>query len=346
MLLQQEKNRLLLESYELELEKERAQNNEVTFFEKIKIAAAGALGLRFKTLATANALNSESEKTEELETKITESKTKDFEISKKLLAIDKERADVVKKRSEFLEDIRLGTINTEEEKRAEELRQLEIYYDDLIQKAINYYGVLSPIVLELEESLAQKKKDINTKYAKEEEEEVTEIAEESSTNQIKWEELTQQEKANIISDGFNNLSTILGEETAAGKAAAIAAATINTFASAQSAYASLSGIPVVGPALAVAAYGAAIASGVATVKQIVATKTPGPSVAAPSIPTSVPATVQAPSFNIVGQGSGSQIASALGDQQQTPIQAFVVSQDVTSAQSLENGIIQGATLGG
>jgi hypothetical protein len=55
---------------------------------------------------------------------------------------------------------------------------------------------------------------------------------------------------------------------------------------------------------------------------------------------------QEPAFNIVGQGAGSQIASALGEQQQTPIQAFVVAQDVTTAQSLENGIIQGATLGG
>jgi len=55
--------------------------------------------------------------------------------------------------------------------------------------------------------------------------------------------------------------------------------------------------------------------------------------------------VQQPAFNIVGQGGTNQIASALGEQQQTPIQAFVVSQDVTTAQSLENGIIQGATLG-
>ena len=63
----------------------------------------------------------------------------------------------------------------------------------------------------------------------------------------------------------------------------------------------------------------------------------------PSI--SAPPEIQQPAFNIVGQGEGSQIASALGEQQQTPIQAFVVSQDVTTAQSLENGIIQGATLG-
>lgn len=56
--------------------------------------------------------------------------------------------------------------------------------------------------------------------------------------------------------------------------------------------------------------------------------------------------IQQPSFNIVGQGQGSQIATALGEQQQQPVQAFVVSQDVTTAQSLENGIISGATLGG
>ena len=55
---------------------------------------------------------------------------------------------------------------------------------------------------------------------------------------------------------------------------------------------------------------------------------------------------QAPSFNIVGQGGTNQIASAIGQQQQQPIQAFVVSQDVTTAQSLENNIIQGATIGG
>ena len=60
----------------------------------------------------------------------------------------------------------------------------------------------------------------------------------------------------------------------------------------------------------------------------------------------VQAPAQAPTFNIVGQGEGNQIASALGQQQQAPIQTYVVSQDITTAQSLENGIIQGATLGG
>ena len=53
-----------------------------------------------------------------------------------------------------------------------------------------------------------------------------------------------------------------------------------------------------------------------------------------------------PQFNIVGQGATSQLAGAIAQQEQQPVQAYVVSQDVTSAQSLENNIISGATLGG
>jgi hypothetical protein len=50
-----------------------------------------------------------------------------------------------------------------------------------------------------------------------------------------------------------------------------------------------------------------------------------------------------PDFDIIGTSGTNQIASALG--QQAPVQAFVVSQDVTSAQSLQNNIISGSTLG-
>jgi len=51
---------------------------------------------------------------------------------------------------------------------------------------------------------------------------------------------------------------------------------------------------------------------------------------------------QAAQFNIVGQSGINQIAGALNQ----PIQAYVVAQDVTTAQQLDNGIITSATLGG
>ncbi len=54
-------------------------------------------------------------------------------------------------------------------------------------------------------------------------------------------------------------------------------------------------------------------------------------------------TAQTPSFDILGTSGTNQLAAALG--QQAPVQAFVVSQDVTTAQSLQNNIVQGASLG-
>ena len=54
-------------------------------------------------------------------------------------------------------------------------------------------------------------------------------------------------------------------------------------------------------------------------------------------------TAQTPSFDILGTSGTNQLAQALG--QQAPVQAFVVSQDVTTAQSLQNNIVQGASLG-
>ena len=54
---------------------------------------------------------------------------------------------------------------------------------------------------------------------------------------------------------------------------------------------------------------------------------------------------QAPSFNIVGASDTNQLADAIGGQTQQPVQAYVVANDVTTAQSLENNIVEGATLG-
>jgi len=50
---------------------------------------------------------------------------------------------------------------------------------------------------------------------------------------------------------------------------------------------------------------------------------------------------QAPQFNVVGQSGFNQVAGALG--QQGPVQAFVVSGDVTTAQQLQNNTITQAT---
>jgi hypothetical protein len=82
------------------------------------------------------------------------------------------------------------------------------------------------------------------------------------------------DKTKLIGDALGQLSSIIGQDTAAGKAFAVAKATIDTYQSAVSAYAALSGIPVIGPALGAIAAGAAVASGIATVKKIVSVQVP------------------------------------------------------------------------
>lgn len=176
------------------------------------------------------------------------------------------------------------------------------------------------------------------------------LNEEAADNEIKWAEMTTDQKLQYAQQGLAGLAANLGKETAAGKAAAIASTLISTYQGAQDSYKSLAGIPVVGPALGIAAAAAAVAGGLANVKAISQTSTPqtsgmggtSPSVSSPSrpAPPSVP-----PAFNIVGASDTNQLAEAIGGQAQKPVKAFVVSNDVSTAQELDRNIVEGASIG-
>jgi hypothetical protein len=53
----------------------------------------------------------------------------------------------------------------------------------------------------------------------------------------------------------------------------------------------------------------------------------------------------APSFNVVGASSTNQIAQTIANQQQQPIKAYVVANDVTTQQSLDRNIVSSASIG-
>jgi len=53
---------------------------------------------------------------------------------------------------------------------------------------------------------------------------------------------------------------------------------------------------------------------------------------------------QAPAFNVVGASGETQLADAIGSQTQRPARAYVVSNDVTTAQELDRNIIEGASI--
>jgi len=172
------------------------------------------------------------------------------------------------------------------------------------------------------------------------EEEKLKVKEHYAAEEEKLTKLTTENKLDLASNAMGDLASIFGEESKAGKAAAIAQTTIETYKGATSAFASLSGIPVVGPVLGGIAAAAAVAAGIANVKKIasIGPAVSGGSGSAPSVP-------KAPSFNVVGAAPENQLAQAIGEKEDKPVKAFVVSNDVTNQQALDRNIVEGASIG-
>lgn len=184
-------------------------------------------------------------------------------------------------------------------------------------------------------------------------EEKTAFEKQNSEARIKIADLEKQHKIKALeetSNTLNGLADLLGKQTTAGKAAAVASATISTFLSAQKAYDATVGIPYVGPFIAPINAGLAIASGLKNVKSILSVQTPGGSggggsIATPSAGGGAIASAPAPNFNVVGSSGTNQLAQAIGSQTQKPIEAYVVASNVSSAQAMNRNIVTSATIG-
>ena len=178
----------------------------------------------------------------------------------------------------------------------------------------------------------------------------TEIIAENAEKQKKIEELKTQARIEQAERGaalLTNISDLIGKDTAAGKVAAVAATTINTYAAAQTAFfnAQKNPISILGPAYPYISAGLAIAGGLKNVQAILSVPTPGGGGGGSAPSGGGSAAMTAPSFNVVGANSTSQLAQTIGNQQNTPVQAYVVSNDVTTAQALDRNIVKGASLG-
>ena len=151
-------------------------------------------------------------------------------------------------------------------------------------------------------------------------------------------------KQQEITNALGNIAGIVGQNSKFGKAIAIVQAIRDTYAGANKAIAQGGLFGFIGAA-------AVIAGGLANVKAITSTQDPAspsfaqgggrgaPSVAAPT------AAATPPAFNIVGASDTNQLAEAIGGQAQQPVKAFVVSNDVSTAQELDRNIVEGASIG-
>jgi hypothetical protein len=192
---------------------------------------------------------------------------------------------------------------------------------------------------------------IEAKYRKQKED----LDKQASDKELQAKKTLQDAIYQTIYNGLNTIGSIA--ELFAGKSRAsqkkafqvqkavnIATATVDTFKAATSAFSSMSGIPIVGPALGGVAAAAAIAAGLVNIKKISSTQFEGggsgggAAGSVPSVP-NVPS-IQAANFNVVGAGGANQLAQLSSN----PIKAYVVSGEVSSAQSLDRNIVKNATI--
>ena len=172
--------------------------------------------------------------------------------------------------------------------------------------------------------------------------ELTAYQQANGQKQTEIDKAIGKSKVDIAFKTLGAIAGVLGQNSKFGKALAITSAIRDTYTGANKA------IAQGGIWGAVAAAGV-IASGFANVKQIAGTKEPaapsfargggGSSASAPTTTPSLP-----PAFNVVGASGTNQLADAIGSQSQEPVKAYVVSGDVTSAQSMDRNIVEGASI--
>ena len=229
----------------------------------------------------------------------------------RLDAIQKIRDDFTDKQRQKEAETELQKLALEEEKKIAELDKLNASEEQKLEVLAYYSGLR----VDLEKKEQEDKEKID--------------------------KLESEAKLNMVKSTFGNISNALGKNSKEGKAFAAAQALINTYQGISAELATKTATPFeFGLKLANIASTAAI--GFKSVKDILKTNPKsGGSGASVSTPT---ASSQPPSFNIVGATETSQLAEAVAGQEQQPVQAYVVANDVTTAQSLENNIVEGATL--
>ena len=265
------------------------------------------------------------------------------EANAKRLADEKEKNDKLKKLAE--------------DKAKFDLEQIEL---DEIRQEQAYQRKLDAAAKAAEEEKAQEDKYRAEQLAAEEADEKRQ--EDAYKRRLEGEEKLQELKYAAVLQGLTLISDLSevfakkGEKQAKRafeiqKAASLAAAVITTYQSAVSAYQSQF-LPLPDPTSPIRgaiAAGIAVAAGLGNVAKIASQKFEGGgSISASPAPSggggggATGGNVVAPNFNLVGNAQATNPLAGLGE---GIIQAYVVSGDVTTAQSLDRNRVNNATFG-
>jgi hypothetical protein len=210
----------------------------------------------------------------------------------------------------------------EDEKRELQVAKTQERYDALIEQAKKFGRDTAALEDARTRAIAQ--------ITKTGEEEIVEIVEEEQKNKYD------------IALKFTALGLSLATEGSnAAKALAIANAIISTYSGA----AQVLDDPELGLFAKIAGVATVLATGFTQIRAIKSTDVPVLSVGGVTAggASSAPAPqIQPPAFNIVGASPINQLTEAIAGQQQEPVRAYVVSNDVTTAQSVDRNIVQTA----
>jgi len=207
---------------------------------------------------------------------------------------------------------------------------------------------LQKIALEEERKLAELERLDATEAQKAEviafyQNKIQDVKDKNAAEDEKNEKIKNAAQLSMVKNTLGNMSTLFDDQSAAGKATAAAAALINTYQGITAELATKTVTPFeFGVKIANIATTAAI--GFKSVKDILKT-TPSNAKGGtnPASGAGGGAPIP-PAFNIVGSSGETQLADAIGGQTQRPSRAYVVSNDVTTAQEMDRNIIEGASI--
>jgi hypothetical protein len=258
-------------------------------------------------------------------------------------ALDKERIELLRSLNEIgKNDLELAKSEAEQI-RDDRLIQIELQVEDETEK----FRLLAAARADFDKTIA----DLDEAESKRVSDQIAETKKkesEASDAAAKIVELESQAKIDATDSyvmAAQAASNLLGRETAAGKALAVATTLASTYTSAQKAYESQLSVPTPdAPVRAAIAAGVAIASGLANVKQILSVKVAGQS-GGGSVGGAAGGAQSSPAFNLTGRSNVNQLQTGIDQQETAPVRAFVVSQDVTSQQAADRATRSQASFG-
>lgn len=179
--------------------------------------------------------------------------------------------------------------------------------------------------------------------------EAQKIRERAVNNEKKLNKLKNKAIVGDAMNTFGQIASIAGEGSVLAKGFAVAQATMSGIEGVQNAFttASKSPITTLFPAYPYVQAGLAGVFSALQIKKILTVDPKGGN--ASSVASSGGGggggAMSAPQFNIVGQSGTNQLAQTISEQQNRPVQAFVVGNEVTSQQALDRNRVNNATFG-